>query len=319
MLHRILVCASIAFVLPMFVATEAAATPQRTFVASYGSDSNACTLALPCRGFAAAVVAVADRGEVVVLDSGGYGSFTIDKSVTVTAPPGVYAGISVFTGTDGIAINAPGVVVALKGMTITGQGGHSGINFLQGAELTIENCEIANLENSGTAIAGIFAQAPGGRVVVRNTTVHDSVFVPGIWVRQGTAGETTTLVADEVTVHNCGYGVIAGGAGHGGTAEAYLTRVTITGTASGAVLADSGGATALISVANSTLSGNKYGVIVSGTATLVVATSVIVRNTSEGMYNNISGTLQSRGDNTVHDNNGGGAQTFGTIGSLAPM
>ncbi len=131
----------------------------------------------------------------------------------------------------------------------------------------------------------------------------------------------TTLVADEVTVHNCGYGVVAGGGGHSGTAEAYLTRVTITGAASGAVLADSsvGFGTALVSVANSTLSGNAQGVTVGGSsAKLVVATSVIVRNKSEGMYN-ISRTLQSRGDNTVHDNNGGGVQTFGTIGSLTPI
>jgi len=44
--------AAIALALPLFVATDAAATAQRTFVASTGSDINPCSIAAPCRGFA---------------------------------------------------------------------------------------------------------------------------------------------------------------------------------------------------------------------------------------------------------------------------
>ena len=76
-----------AFRLFLVLAAVAAATPalavQRTFVASTGADTNPCTLTLPCRGFAAAVTAVGFNGEVVVLDSAGYGAVTIDKSVTI--------------------------------------------------------------------------------------------------------------------------------------------------------------------------------------------------------------------------------------------
>ncbi len=295
-----------------------AVAPQRTFVASNGIDTNPCSLTLPCRGFAAAVSAVANAGEVVVLDSAGYGSFTIDKSVTVTAPAGVYAGISVFSGNDGILINAPSIVVTLRGLTINGQGGNAGINFLQGTELTIEKCEIANV--GGSSSAGILAQAPGGRVVVRDTIVRDTTSA-GIWVLQTTAGQKTTLVADHVALHSANFfGIYVGGTGHMGTAEVYLTHVTVTGSSSFGVVADSssGGAT-LASVADSTISENAAGVVVAGASTkLVVATSVLVRNLTAAMMN-LSGTLLSRGDNTVHDNNSGGAQTSGTIGSLAPL
>jgi hypothetical protein len=300
-------------------ADAAAAAPQRTFVASTGVDSNPCTLALPCRGFAAAVSAVADSGEVVVLDSAAYGSFTIDKSVTVTSPAGVYAGISVFSGNDGIVIDGPGVLVTLKGLTINGQGGDAGINFLQGAELIIENCQIAHVGGNGTA--GIFAQAPGGKVVVRDTVVRDTAHV-GIWVRQTTGGETTTLVADNVAVHNASpFGIYLGGTNHIGAAEAYLTHVTVTGSSNIGVTADSstgGKSLTLASVANSTISENGIGVE-ANRGKIIVATSVLVRNAGYAMLN-LMGVIGSRGDNTVHDNNGGApSQVFGAIGSLTPM
>lgn len=292
--------------------------PQRTFVSTGGSDANPCSLASPCRGFAAAVSAVAANGEVVVLNSGGYGSVTIDKSVTITSPAGVYAGISVLPGTDGVVVNGPFVYVTLKGLTINGQGGNAGIDFVQGAELTVENCEIANVGGSNTA--GIYARAQGGVVVVRDTVVRDTANV-GIWVTQQAAAQRTTLSAENVAVHNTGiWGILVGGVAHLGVAEAYLTRAVVTGSQGVGVSADSpGGGAALASVTNSAISANGEGVRASGgTAKLVVATSTLARNTSFAL-NNVGATLLSRGDNTVHDNNGGGAQSAGAIGPLPPL
>lgn len=51
-----------------------AAAVQRTFVASDGNDANACSLIAPCRTFQAAVNLVDSAGEVVALDSGGFGA-----------------------------------------------------------------------------------------------------------------------------------------------------------------------------------------------------------------------------------------------------
>jgi hypothetical protein len=56
-----------------------AVAPQRTFASTGGDDANSCSLTAPCRGFAAAIVAVASGGEVIVLDSGGYGVVTIGR------------------------------------------------------------------------------------------------------------------------------------------------------------------------------------------------------------------------------------------------
>src|SRR5438128_12507761 len=78
---------------------------QRTFVSGTGNDANACTHDLPCRSFAAAIAVTNPNGEVVAIDSAGYGPVTVTTSVTLVAPLGVHAGISVFSG-DGVTINA---------------------------------------------------------------------------------------------------------------------------------------------------------------------------------------------------------------------
>src|SRR5690348_12464365 len=100
----------------------AAAQVTRTFVSGLGSDSNPCSRTAPCRTFSQALMGTGAGGEVVVLDSAGYGPFAITQAVSVTAPPGVYAGISVFSG-DGIDIHAASTdAVILRGLTINNQG-----------------------------------------------------------------------------------------------------------------------------------------------------------------------------------------------------
>src|ERR1700760_744389 len=64
----------------------------RTFVSGTGSDSNPCTLALPCRTFQYAHDNTAAGGEIDVLTPGGYGPLTISKAISVEGHD--YAGIT---------------------------------------------------------------------------------------------------------------------------------------------------------------------------------------------------------------------------------
>ncbi len=80
------------------ISNDADAFAQRTFVASSGADTNSCAITQPCRSFASAIALTAAGGEVIVLDSAGYGPVTITQSVSIIAPPGVYAGITAFAG-----------------------------------------------------------------------------------------------------------------------------------------------------------------------------------------------------------------------------
>src|SRR2546430_13238022 len=57
----------------------------RTFVSGLGSDANPCTRTAPCRTFQMAHDTVDPNGEVLALDSAGYGTLTITKNVTISA------------------------------------------------------------------------------------------------------------------------------------------------------------------------------------------------------------------------------------------
>src|ERR1700747_1510340 len=100
-------------------ASTASATLSRTAVSVHGLDTNPCSVASPCRSFAAALSQTTSGGEVVAVDSAGYGPMSIAQPVTVEAAPGAYAGISVPDGVDGVYINATGSVT-VRGLTITG-------------------------------------------------------------------------------------------------------------------------------------------------------------------------------------------------------
>ena len=96
----------------LLVPSLAFASASRTFVSGAGNDANACSIVAPCRSLGAALAQTNSAGEIVVLDSAGYGPVTIGKSVSITAPQGVYAGIT--TATDGVTINTPSIIRTLN-------------------------------------------------------------------------------------------------------------------------------------------------------------------------------------------------------------
>jgi len=145
-----------------------AAVAQRTFVSTGGNDGNACSIAAPCRSFGAAIVQTLDKGEVVVLDSGGYGPVVINKSIEIIAPPGIYAGITAGVGT-GIQIVSPAVNVAIRGVAINGLGtGQFGIDVQFGGTITIDRCRIANFTQDGLRFTS------ASRLVLQDSDLRDN-------------------------------------------------------------------------------------------------------------------------------------------------
>jgi len=166
------------------------AAQQRSFVSASGNDANACTLTAPCRSFAAAIAQTLAAGEVIVLDSAGYGSVTISSSITITAPPGIYAGVSVLSG-EGISITGPifdPIAVRLTGLTIVGLGGANGIIIIGNAAVDIERCRVSGMNGDGLAQPASYStltirgsefsgnngsgiQSTGGILIVADTVV----------------------------------------------------------------------------------------------------------------------------------------------------
>lgn len=103
-------------------AMVAQAQNNRTWVSGLGASGNTatgCQQAAPCRFFADAIPITNTGGEVVALDSAGYGGIVVtSKALTITGAPGAYAYIIVTSGSTGIVVNAPGALVELRNLHV---------------------------------------------------------------------------------------------------------------------------------------------------------------------------------------------------------
>ena len=92
-------------------------------------------------------------GEIIALDSAGYGSVTITQGVSLIAPAGVYAGVT-NGAADGIVVNAPAANVVLRGLEINGLGTSPGSGILSqaAASLVIDRCTVTNFGGLGISI-----------------------------------------------------------------------------------------------------------------------------------------------------------------------
>ena len=282
---------------------------QRAFVASHGLDTNIsfnCDTAHPCRTFLTAVAVVNSDGEVVALNSAGYGVVTLTRSISLTAAPGVYAGISVSPGTTGVMITTPGVNVVLRGLTINGQGGASGVLMSAGSKLSIENCVISNF--NGTLQIGVYVHT-AATVRIVNTLVRDSaigmLFLGGAMVdiskskllgndsgilMQSAAGITSTIAISNSVIAGGGTGIEVSSS-TSGNAQINIVRSAVTNNTVKGIVASATAGTASITLNKSLLSGNAI-----------------------GFYKGTGGTLNSLGNNTITDN---GSNT-GTLTLITP-
>src|SRR5215208_1046197 len=126
---RIAKLSPVLIVLALALPSSAFGQAVRTWVSGGCDDANPCSRTAPCKTFAGAISKTAAKGEINVLDPGGFGAVTITKSISIEAA-GVIAGVLV-SGTNAIIVNAASTdVVVLRGLTIEGLGtGLNGIRF----------------------------------------------------------------------------------------------------------------------------------------------------------------------------------------------
>jgi len=249
----------------------------RAYLAADGSDANPCTLQQPCRLLPAALTAVDDGGEIWMLDSANYntGPVNVTKSVSILAVPGVVGSV-VATGSDsnsGLDITAA-VKVSLRNLVFVQLGsGNYGVSNAAATELTIQDCEFANL---GSFISGgaISANAPGGKVTIRDTTVRNSN--SGISI-----GNNTQATLQRVRVlNNVNAGISVG------MARAAISDSILSGNQTGLVVVAIG-SPASATLSNSKVSNNVNGVNfqnqTGGPASMVVSGSTFSHNTTNAI------------------------------------
>lgn len=139
-------------------APESQAAAFRTYVSSGGNDINTatnCPRNNPCKTFAAAYTVTNAGGEIVALDTAGFGGLTITTSVTITAIAGEYGLVNVVAGTAGININAGASdVVILRNLQFNGTnaGTNTGVQLSSGRAI-VQNCYFTQLETGVNVIS----------------------------------------------------------------------------------------------------------------------------------------------------------------------
>ena len=173
MKSRILLAALATFLSLGLSATRAGAQATRTYVSQSGDDTQNCTRTAPCKTFAGTISKTATGGEINCLDAGGYGSFTITKSITVDCA-GTLGSTTASTST-GIVINpAAGSIVTVRNLTITGAPtafpGNFGVRISAPATVNLENVNINNFR----------ATSPNGfGITINNTAGAVRLYVSG--------------------------------------------------------------------------------------------------------------------------------------------
>ena len=318
------------------VSMPASALVARAYVSGGGSDANTtvnCSLTQPCRTFQTAMTVLNDGGEVIALDSAGYGTVTITKSVSLIAPAGIFAGLTPTSG-DAVTIATTGVNVVLKGLTINSLGGVNGITMTEGNSLTVDQLTIGGFSGTGISVQAVATVNVIDTVVRANTNGiiigHGATAnitgtrvlgnsAEGIELRSasGTGATTRVNVSDShvsgsnscvknyETAGNSGsvhaIRVMAANCGN----YAFINEPVGTGamTVSDSMATNSfvgfyGYTGGSMTVSHSSASGNNYGFFNDGT--MIVSNSTASNNVT-GFHRGI-GTFVSMGNNTVYGN-----------------
>ena len=198
------------------ISSAAQAQASRTWVSGVGDDVNPCSRTAPCKTFAGAIAKTVLGGEIDTLDSGGFGTLLISKSITIDGTG--MLGSMLAAGTYGVTINITDAKdtarsVRLRGLSINGIGtGTNGINVIAASSVSVEDCVIDGFTANGINVAT-------ASVFVRNTTIRNNK-IAGITVTSGKVG-----LADVALVFN--------GAGLVGTSIQSLGNVYLYGNKTG--------------------------------------------------------------------------------------
>jgi len=298
--------ALLAITLACSLASPPAHARARVFVASYGNDSNPCTFGSPCRNFQQAVTVVDPGGEVTAIDSAGFGPVTItNKSVSITSPNGVEAGIAIASGGVGITINGLSTdKVKLRGLTLDGAGvGAAGIQFNGGASLTVENCVVRNVTADGFQF--IPNQTTLATLAVSNSYFDDNIH-DGIVIEPFSSGAVTASI-DRTGFNNNSHAglVVSGLSGTGALTVAVADSVAANGTYGFAVESGAANSVSNLSLTHILAEGNSNtGVAAIGTnATLWLAKSTATGNGNMFLAGS-GGVINSYVDNYLDAANG---------------
>jgi hypothetical protein len=189
----------------LLLPATALAQATRTWVSGVGDDANPCSRTAPCKTFAGAISKTAAKGEINVLDPGGFGGVTITKSITINGR-GSLGGVLV-SGTNAIVVQAAATDnVTLRGLDINGLGTSlNGVRILSARQVTIEDLEIFGFTRDAIDFE---PTNPNARLVVNDSYVHTNTG-NAVLVAPANAGTGAKAKISRNTLQDNGCGVVA--------------------------------------------------------------------------------------------------------------
>jgi hypothetical protein len=289
------------------------------FIASYGDNANLCTRSAPCLTLQRGINITPAGGELIILDSGDYGSNgTIGKSITISA-----SGASATIG-NSITIDNADATVVLRGLRLNGASatGTNGINSIAASAVYIENCEVQNFLGNGIFFDTRSNPSEANpKLFVLDSVIHNNGEA-GLHFATDAGG--TLTIDNSRFEHNGNHGVamvdieatitraiMSGNNGHGIVqlgASANITWTTAANNGGTGYSLGSGQMTVEQSVAR----GNSNGLSATN-STATVSNSVLTNNIVGLSIQGGNATILTRGNNVVSGN------TTDVSGTLTPL
>ncbi len=267
----------------------------KIFVSATGNDANDGARGTPKRTFQAAHDAVAPAGEIVALDTAGFGAVVITKSLGITVPTGINGFITAISG-NGITINAGSSdVVTLRGLSVNSPGGASTAVLANGVgTLEMTDCTLSGFETNGLSLA----TQNTATLLLKNCTIRDSnngILVPT------SVGVPVTMVIDDCQVQSnrVGLNLATNSQAH----RVVLHNTAVINSAGGfAIAVRVNGGSNQVTLQGCTISASGIGIdLVASGATARLDGCTIAANTL-GLSRVAGANLLSRGNNTLEGN-----------------
>lgn len=291
----------------LLVASSVSHAQTRTWVSGVGNDANPCSYTAPCKTLAGAYNKTSAGGQINLIDANSVGSLTISKSITIDASES-FAGVLAVPAFNSIIVNTAATdVVVLRGLTLDGNehSGLNGIRFIQGGELHVENCTIADYGDRGISFEPTLANS---RLFVKDTIIRSNNNA-GISVQPG-----VNPASAQVSIDHCRFE-----SNQNGVSAADKSQVTVRdsvaagNTASGFLAtASAAGATEMNLESCVTTHNGSYGIRATGSGGMTAtirSTNVTVMNNGTGLSAGVNGALVSFGNNRIAGNAMPGAFT----------
>jgi hypothetical protein len=287
-----------------FGSSAAQAQNNQTFVSSAGVG-NTCTRSAPCGLFSQAYAVTNPGGEIFCVDSGSFGSLNILQSLTVncTGTKETINGsiITITTAATDVVV-LKGLVVDLNGATSTGI--PSGIISFSGSGVL--HVEQVSLNNSkGDRLNGIYF-APNGpsKLIVADssiTNIGTAGTTAGIYIKP-VSNSTANVSIERSRIENNFFGIVADGTGNGRIRGLVSDSFITNNVNNGITVATASGLNVVLTVDNTKVSGNNFGLVANGSNSGMLVRRSILNNNGTGLFSSNGGVLISYKDNSLNGN-----------------